>query len=236
MGLIRDEERTVCEALAKLGYCNPFTPERIECEHRVLGPAFVGSEDTWHKPPDDTESRPNLKRLTGQAEQAAVRLRKRIEQGESSTEEERGLYEDIVLYYLYNKYQRSLFDCILAPECAGEKGSLKDIHEPFQEDMVYFFGVPGLAFSLDEGDHIFACFCQIRRAFHHIYDKIIGGSAVSARLRASVWESIFTHDIRRYRRSLYGAHGRHHDACDRPLGNGQGVGGPRHRPVSICPL
>jgi transcriptional regulator with AAA-type ATPase domain len=39
--------------------------------------------------------------------------------------------------------------------------------------------------------------------FWHIFDNIVGESMPIARLRAAVWQSIFTHDMRRYRRSLY---------------------------------
>ena len=50
---------------------------------------------------------------------------------------------------------------------------------------------------------MFACFYQIRRAFHLIFRHLIGASRPAATLRAAVWQSIFTHDMRRYRRSLY---------------------------------
>ena len=51
--------------------------------------------------------------------------------------------------------------------------------------------------------HISPGFFQIRRAFHHIFDYIVGESMPAARLRAAVWQSIFTHDLRRYHRSIY---------------------------------
>ncbi|HEX3126977.1 MAG TPA: sigma 54-interacting transcriptional regulator, partial [Thermoanaerobaculia bacterium] len=51
--------------------------------------------------------------------------------------------------------------------------------------------------------HVFACFFQIRRAFHFTFRSIVGGSMPAARLRAQVWQSIFTHDLRRYQRALY---------------------------------
>ena len=54
-----------------------------------------------------------------------------------------------------------------------------------------------------EASHLFACFFQIRRAFDLIFRHIIGASRPAANLRATVWQSIFTHDMRRYRRSLY---------------------------------
>ncbi|MFH0947288.1 MAG: sigma 54-interacting transcriptional regulator, partial [Planctomycetota bacterium] len=55
----------------------------------------------------------------------------------------------------------------------------------------------------DPPEHLFAFFFQLNRAFVNIYHCIIGGSAAAAALRSTIWQSIFTHDLRRYRRSLY---------------------------------
>jgi transcriptional regulator with AAA-type ATPase domain len=46
-------------------------------------------------------------------------------------------------------------------------------------------------------------FVKFERAFTHIFDRIIGGSMPAARLRAAVWDSIFTRDLRRYIRVLH---------------------------------
>ena len=74
----------------------------------------------------------------------------------------------------------------------------------FEEGFNHYLGVAGHSFpSLRDKEHLFACFWQLRRAFHFIYDNIIGGSRAATRLRTAVWHSIFTHDMRRYRRSLY---------------------------------
>ena len=54
-----------------------------------------------------------------------------------------------------------------------------------------------------EAPHLFAACYQVRRAFHHIHANILGESAPARRLRAAVWQSIFTRDPRRYRRALY---------------------------------
>lgn len=51
--------------------------------------------------------------------------------------------------------------------------------------------------------HTFACYYQIVRAFHHIFEQIIGNSRPAARLRAAGWQSVFTHDMRRYNRTLF---------------------------------
>jgi len=48
-----------------------------------------------------------------------------------------------------------------------------------------------------------AFFFQIRRAFHYIFRYLLGGSRPIAELRAETWHSVFTHDLRRYRNSVY---------------------------------
>src|SRR5262249_2038936 len=69
--------------------------------------------------------------------------------------------------------------------------------------------------------HLFACFFQLRRAFHHIIESIIGSSMAAARLRAAVWQSIFTHDMRRYRRTLYDCLGDFTTLIRGPSGTGK---------------
>src|SRR5262249_24446859 len=56
---------------------------------------------------------------------------------------------------------------------------------------------------IEQLPHLFAGFFQIRRAFENIFRLIQGVSRPAVQLRAAVWQSIFTHDMRRYRRVLY---------------------------------
>ena len=51
--------------------------------------------------------------------------------------------------------------------------------------------------------HLLAILFQIARAYHQIHASILGTSDAAIELRAAVWESIFTHDVMRYQRSLY---------------------------------
>jgi hypothetical protein len=72
------------------------------------------------------------------------------------------------------------------------------------DEFHHLFRLPGTRLpSIHDAAHVFACLFQIRRAVWHIFDNIVGESMPIARLRAAVWQSIFTHDMRRYRRSLY---------------------------------
>jgi len=51
--------------------------------------------------------------------------------------------------------------------------------------------------------HAFAVLFQLHRAFTSIFEWLIGRSMPIAQLRAAVWQSIFSHDMRRYARTLY---------------------------------
>src|SRR6266516_1520260 len=158
MGFMSGEERALGAALSRLGYANPFLPERIEAERAALEPAAS----------------------------------------------DRGLYEDVVLYLLYTRYENDLFDLVVQPADASDTGRRVPFYEKFRADCQHFLDLPGVPLpGRQEPGHLFASLFQVRRAFHHIFWHIIGGSMSMARLRAAVWQSIFTHDMRRYRRALY---------------------------------
>ena len=69
--------------------------------------------------------------------------------------------------------------------------------------------------------HTFACYRQIQRAFELTFRDIIGSSMAAARLRAAVWQSIFTHDMRRYRRTLHARMGEFATLITGPSGTGK---------------
>ena len=69
--------------------------------------------------------------------------------------------------------------------------------------------------------HTFAWFRQIQRAFEITFRDIIGSSLPAARLRGAVWQSIFTHDMRRYRRTLYARMGEFATLITGPSGTGK---------------
>lgn len=201
MALFSDSERTCAEAFVNLSYCNPFLPERIEYERLILGEDFAGADEAWHKHADEAVERPNVSLLTQRAMVLADAVHDRIAEGKRPDESERRLYEDIVLYYLFNKYTEPFSQYVLDLEQGkAASDSLAAVYDRFREDLVHYLGE---LFAFGESGHLFACFFQLRRAWHHIYDNIIGGSIAAARLRASVWQSTFTCDMRRYRRALY---------------------------------
>ncbi|WPJ97470.1 sigma 54-interacting transcriptional regulator [Coraliomargarita algicola] len=75
----------------------------------------------------------------------------------------------------------------------------------------------------NQPEHLFACFYQLRRAFHHIHHEIIGDSTPIQRLRMQVWESVFTKDMMSYQQWMYEAVGRFPTLILGPSGSGKEI-------------
>jgi DNA-binding NtrC family response regulator len=198
--LLSDREREMMEAISGLGHGNPFGPERLRWERQVLGGAFTSFDVVWHARGE--ERNPNVPGIQTRAEELAASLRERLS-GERPFREDLALYRDLVLYLLYGRYQQRFYELIEEAK-AGEKRGRIPFYRDFLADFEHFLDLPRVRWEepLDPA-HVFACFFQIRRAFHFTFRSIVGGSMPAARLRAQVWQSIFTHDLRRYQRALY---------------------------------
>jgi len=200
MGLLTGNDKLFVQSVSQLVYCNPFLPERIEHERAALGDEFHADGTLWHTRLDPSPT-PNIHRLHQRAEAIAERVHTRLADGVRPGADEAAAYEDLVAYLLFQKYEGHFFRLIETPRTATAR---IDFYRPFAADAQrYLTGPPGTFPSRDEIPHLFACCFQVRRAFHHIFQNILGGSTPAVRLRAAVWQSIFTRDPRRYRRTLY---------------------------------
>lgn len=196
-------ERSFLSAVSELAYCNPFLRERGELERAALGKEYVEGEPVWSLPVEDPERpRANVWRVAARLETLVEQLRNRLLAGAKAREPDLVLYEDAVIHLLYNRYYPKFFEASFGKE-AGSAGSRWSFYRNFLADWGHYYP-EGVKFpSRHEPVHTFACYRQIQRAFEQIFRDIIGGSMPAARLRAAVWQSIFTHDMRRYRRTLY---------------------------------
>ena len=208
MALLRPAERRLGEALARLAYSNPFSPQRVEGERRVLGDAFVPTGTLLHMDADHGHESPNVIAITAQIEPLATRVRRRLADGAAIVAGEGSCYEAMVLYVLYYRYHRVLHEALAQGVAAAGSdqgtGVRFGFYRDYLRDLRFFLDVGSFRSEvLDDAAHLFACFFQIRRAFYHICSEIIGRSQPVSRLRAAAWESIFTHDMQRYQRLLY---------------------------------
>jgi len=255
-----EKERSLAESLSKLVYCNPFLPERIEFERESLGGDFLPADAVWSKRPDPDKTEPNVARILERAEALARRVRARLAEAlnrstlgtraqgkakppSSPADGEYALYEEVVLFVLFHRYQARFRD-LIREWIPHRRSSQRKIpfYREFIQDLEFYLGAQaergdGAAPLGNEADvsarpsarerqietpaHLFACFFQIRRAFHTIFENILGDSMPAARLRAAVWQSIFTHDMRRYRRVLYNRMGDFTCLITGPSGTGK---------------
>ena len=213
MAVFSAKDQHFLSSVAKLGYGNPFLPERITFEKAALGREFVPGGAVWSASVSDPDAEsPNVtsiyKKLTALMESLPARLAEASE----VRDEELTAYEESVHYLLYQRYR---------PQFVAARGKWRFYRE-FLADWNRLCRIPGKRFDSGlEPAHVFACFRQIQRAFHHIYDNIIGNSMPAARLRASIWQSVFTHDMRRYRRVLYRRMGDFPTLITGPSGTGK---------------
>jgi transcriptional regulator with AAA-type ATPase domain len=206
MALFSSRERKVADAIADIAFGNPFLPERIALERQALGPEFVeaGPVIRVRSGADYDAMFPNVAKLHRLAEDLSESVRRRIGSDEEATARDLALYEDLACYVLYNRHMSLVHEPIRASmDSSGWAGPVK-VWPTFRSDFESFFAIPGRELpSRHRPEHAFAVFFQIARAFHSIFENIGGSSMPTARLRAAVWQSIFTHDPRRYMRALY---------------------------------
>src|SRR2546427_4881213 len=127
MRLLGETERDRADGVARVGYCNPFLPERVACERDALGPEFVERAAVWSVQADGGAVHPNVGRLAHAAEELAAAMRARLVAGARATDEERQLYEDIVLYAIYSRYENTFYALIALGTASGRV----DFYEAF---------------------------------------------------------------------------------------------------------
>src|SRR5690242_19070719 len=220
MAFISSTQRQFLRHTSELGYCNPFLPERVDLERAALGDSFVEGEPVWSYSARHAGPRENVVRIQARLEPIVEQLRARLSSGTNATGADLVLYEDAVLQLLFNRYYPEIFDAGFGPR--SRKSGRWRFYTRFASDWRHFFEIDGITFPTGhEPGHTFSCLRQIQRAFEHVFSDIIGSSMPAARLRAAVWQSIFTHDMRRFRRTMYARMGEFATLITGPSGTGK---------------
>ena len=194
-------ERRACGAFGVLVLGNPFEVEHPDAERRALEPGRTDwpelpASAAWSFQPGGGRRR--LDELAAAAEVLAKSIAGRARR---PGDVERELAAAPGRYALFYRVQDELLALAEAEEAGREARPVRGAWRRFgagHAELLAPVGDP-----LPQG-HLFALFFQIRRAFRLIFDRIWGGGAAAAALRADVWQSVFTRDRGRYARSLYG--------------------------------
>lgn len=203
------------KGLSDLAYCNPFTPARIEIERGLLNERFDEREAHWNLQGVAAEIPKNTLTIIDRANESVVRVGK----SPPATPPLRDLYVDAVLFLLYHRHIPN-FEARIRGPGSDAPSRLFGFYREFTRG--YETALRHVQEDVEKAAaHHFACFFQIRRAFHEIFLHIQGRSPAIARLRARVWESIFTADMRRYQRALYDRMGEYPSLVIGPSGSGK---------------
>lgn len=202
MALAPPEDIQFLEAIVRIAFANPFSLERFSLERAALGDEFEGSSSVWSRTQLDVHDS-NLNRLAARAQLIVEAMRTALIDGARGNKKELALYEDAALYVLYDCF-RAGFQSTAKPTPTTGAATKIAFWPKFKSTFDHYLSIPErpLPNGYDPA-HIFAGFFQVRRAFHHIFDYIVGQSKPTAQLRSAVWQSIFTHNLRRYRQSLF---------------------------------
>ena len=200
--LMQPDERDFAGVMTRLVTCNHFLPERIVLEREALGPGFVeDASAVWNLNGDSGARNPNILRLTEKTRATVERLHPLLKLGGRLAADEREGYEHLVYYHLYQRYRSKFHAMTVSAEAPS---SVAKCFNSFDRDLrEYLQPASREPVSDREVAHLFAGLSQLERAFINIFTHIVGSSAPVARLRAAVWESIFTCNLARYRQGLF---------------------------------
>jgi DNA-binding NtrC family response regulator len=202
-----ESARDFARQVSRLTLANPFLPERPQIEREILGHAYLAGGDDWSPGGVAGKARPNVDRIMPRIAAALDGVPRRpgetlLHPRTADRETDTLLLRNMTSFYIYNKYA-SEFDSIIRQRSLGRNPTATFFHR-VAEDYLRILNTSAEAPAvLQEAALEFALFFQVRRAFATIHDTIIGDSPAVASLRAAVWQSIFTHDMSRYLRSLH---------------------------------
>ena len=196
--------RRQLQCFAGMVFCNPFIPERMDWERKLLGKSFQSTEEAWSRSNVAGELRENVVVLGAMAKQLADQLRDALQESVRYSKEDWASYEDLIAYHLYEE-SRDLF-----LDVEEGRTSASVVWDTFYHRYCHYLPrEKRLAKSVTQTEdvqrcsHWFSGMFQIQRAFGSIFNHVVGRSASTIQLRAAIWESIFTWNMRAYRDGLY---------------------------------
>ena len=180
----REKEHIFLRRVAASIYANPFTPARHEADCRLTGLAKDTDPDfVLQKAIQMVNSRVKAMTGAGRAHLSAC------DPGD------RPALANLFLFFLFHKYL-PFFDLHIRKQNQTTQSLPLDFGRDLEKEMAAF------GFSPKETGQYIALFFQMRRAFFFIHTSLIGNSPCMEKLRARLWNTLFTYDIREYAQNL----------------------------------
>lgn len=196
MKTLSTESKQFFSLLAELTFLNPFDfePCQLESLLDINSRGIIKGVDgtgTLHKQHLYGAVLPELtKRLKQLKEQGIARL-------SDIVEADRELFEYAILFLIYHQSTEN-FDKHIQQQVASPD---KIIKAPFVKHIINELTAYG--FELPKAYNYLALFFQFRRAYYFIDHELVGNALCMKHLRRSLWNNIFTADVRLYNDHLW---------------------------------
>ncbi|MBN1419339.1 MAG: sigma-54-dependent Fis family transcriptional regulator [Planctomycetes bacterium] len=180
------DDRAFLSLVTRAVFANPFGQERADLDARIAGSGRAGGE----RMPSEEVMRAVRQRLERLEKTGAADIRAH---GDADGE----LLAHAHLFDVYHQHKDALDRLLLAQSEAGDEPR----PVPFAAEVLRTLQARG--FDRPRSLRSLAFFFQIRRGFYFIDRVIIGRSPCMRALKRTLWEAIFTSDIRWYDRFLW---------------------------------
>ena len=184
----------------ELSCCNPFSRRWIELEQSLLGKDYVEEGAHWHSGMSRIHAiRPNIAAIV----KASTAIEISFMNSSTKDDVDQQAMENLVLFNIFHELE---FDFLALSQAKDAELFNRLSTQLWRRFLARLANSPlsqSTAKDPKAAGHIFSIFFQMRRAFDVILSHISGSSWPLAQLRSRVWESIFTHDLHRYRQGIF---------------------------------
>ena len=160
------DTRARLEAIGKLGFTNPFGPDRPKLEAIIVGEQEA-RRSLWNRSLDWPREDPVLEAIQSEAERLISVARAAIARGVAYGEQDQELIRGATLYALYYRYDAPLYAWINS-EAPGDPVPFYGDFEKDFHALLHHIGPPSWAATPAE---LIAIFFQTRRAFHFVFHQ-----------------------------------------------------------------
>ncbi len=179
------EEKSLCRLVARASTVNHFTDERINLDRQIAQCADSVNQQTVFEL--------EIKRVHDFVETLVKAGRADIR---AYAEPDREWLELTFLFDVFHQFL-SLIDQHINDQIAT---GAKPLPVPFAAEMTASLGK--LGFSGQDSCEYIGLFFQLRRAYYFVERQLVGTSQCMRRLRASLWNNVFTRDQKLYKKFL----------------------------------
>jgi DNA-binding NtrC family response regulator len=179
---LSNEDRDFFALVSAAAFSNPFGQEREDIDRRIAD-QYAGQGADLAR---------SLRHLESRLAALESKQRCRITLYD---EPDRGALEHAILFDVFHRFTGEL-DRTIEHQLASERPA----PAPFFRDVESVLVSRG--FERAAAVRFFAIFYQMRRAFYFIERTLLGQSASMRRLRQSLWNNVFTYDVRVYEKCL----------------------------------